>query len=91
MRGCQSEDGRWSLQNAYKGKTYFALERVGMPSRWNTLRALRVLGWWDQARRDTSKAAEQMRCTERERAKAVGNSEATGRPRRSVLSLGRIL
>jgi len=23
------------------------LERVGAPSRWNTLRALRVLKWWD--------------------------------------------
>jgi hypothetical protein len=42
--GC--EDGRWLLQNLYKGKTYFELERLGMPSRWNTLRALRVLKWW---------------------------------------------
>ncbi len=44
----QREDGRWCLQNRYKGKTYFALERVGAPSRWNTLRALRVLKWWDR-------------------------------------------
>ena len=29
-----------------KGKTYFELERFGAPSRWNTLRALRVLKWW---------------------------------------------
>jgi hypothetical protein len=35
------------LQNRYPGKTYFELERVGAPSRWNTLRALRVLKWWD--------------------------------------------
>ena len=41
-------DGRWSLEYAYKGKTYFQLERVGMPSRWNTLRARRVLKWWNQ-------------------------------------------
>ena len=40
------EDGRWSLQNSYRGKTYFELERLGAPSRWNTLRALRVLKWW---------------------------------------------
>jgi hypothetical protein len=40
-------DGRWPLQNVYKGKTHFELERVGAPSRWNTLRALRVLKWWE--------------------------------------------
>ncbi len=40
------EDGRWILQNSYKGKTYFEMERLGAPSRWNTLRALRVLKWW---------------------------------------------
>jgi hypothetical protein len=39
-------DGRWPLQNCWKGKTYFELERLGAPSRWNTLRALRVLKWW---------------------------------------------
>jgi hypothetical protein len=38
----------WLLQHAYKGKTYFELERLGAPSRWNTLRALRVLKWWDR-------------------------------------------
>jgi len=43
----QGQDGRWTLQNRYRGKTYFELERLGAPSRWNTLRALRVLKWWD--------------------------------------------
>ncbi len=33
----------WPLHNRYKGRTFFELERVGAPSRWNTLRALRVL------------------------------------------------
>jgi hypothetical protein len=42
----QGEDGRWSLQHSYKGKTYFELEEKGTPSRWNTLRALRVVKWW---------------------------------------------
>jgi hypothetical protein len=28
---------------AIPGKTFFELETVGQPSRWNTLRALRVL------------------------------------------------
>jgi hypothetical protein len=41
-------DGRWSLPYAYRGKSYFQMERVGGVSRWNTLRALRVLKWWEQ-------------------------------------------
>ena len=47
VRSSKREDGRWPLQNRYKGKTYFELERLGAPSRWNTLRARRVLQWWD--------------------------------------------
>lgn len=50
VRHGRREDGRWSLQHSYKGKTYFELERIGAPSRWNTLRALRVLKWWDRGR-----------------------------------------
>jgi hypothetical protein len=48
VRANRRKDGRWSLQHSYKGKTYFELERLGAPSRWNTLRALRILKWWDQ-------------------------------------------
>jgi hypothetical protein len=51
VRSAQSADGRWSLQNVYRGKTYFEMERLGAPSRWNTLRALRVLKWWEGERR----------------------------------------
>ena len=47
VRSSQHQDGCWLLQHSYKGKTYFELERLGAPSRWNTLRALRVLRWWD--------------------------------------------
>ena len=47
VRGRRGRDGRWSLEYSYHGKTYFQLERVGTPSRWNTLRALRVLKWWN--------------------------------------------
>lgn len=49
VQSTQRSDGRWSLQNRWKGKTYFELERLGAPSRWNTLRALRVLKWWDRS------------------------------------------
>ncbi len=42
----RKSDGRWVLQNRHPGKTYFEMEKVGEPSRWNTLRALRILKWW---------------------------------------------
>lgn len=51
VRSSRRSDGRWSLQHSYRGKTYFELERLGGPSRWNTLRALRVLRWWDRKKR----------------------------------------
>jgi hypothetical protein len=47
VRNRRREDGRWLLENNYRGKRYFELERLGAPSRWNTLRALRVLRWWE--------------------------------------------
>lgn len=42
-------DGRWVLQNRYPGKTFFEMETLGQPSRWNTLRSLRVLAWWERS------------------------------------------
>jgi hypothetical protein len=39
-------DGRWLLPKGYPGKTFFEMETPGEPSRWNTLRALRVLRWY---------------------------------------------
>ncbi len=47
VRSKRGEDGRWPLQHEYPGRTFFRLERSGAPSRWNTLRALRVLKWWE--------------------------------------------
>lgn len=49
----RGEDGRWTLQHSFPGKTYFELERRGAPSRWNTLRALRVLAWWERGGRES--------------------------------------
>lgn len=39
-------DGTWLLAKGYPGRSFFELEPAGEPSRWNTLRALRVLKWW---------------------------------------------
>ena len=39
--------GRWPLQNIYEGKSHFEMEAgEDTPSRWNTLRAMRVLDWY---------------------------------------------
>lgn len=38
-------DGRWSLEHVHPGAVHFEMEIAGEPSRWNTLRALRVLRW----------------------------------------------
>jgi hypothetical protein len=51
VRNSRREDGLWTLQHVYRGKTHFELERLGAPSRWNTLRASRVLRWWNRADR----------------------------------------
>jgi hypothetical protein len=48
VRSKQRRDGGWPLQHRHNGRTYFELERLGAPSRWNTLRALRVLKWWER-------------------------------------------
>jgi hypothetical protein len=48
LRSKQQPDGTWLLENTHRGKIHFALEDGdGRPSRWNTLRALRVLNWFD--------------------------------------------
>lgn len=41
------EDGRWPAYAGMAGRIYFELEQAGQPGRWNTLRGLRVLRWWE--------------------------------------------
>jgi hypothetical protein len=48
----RAADGRWPLQNPHPGQLHFEMDDGdGRPSRWNTLRAMRVLRWHDQAPR----------------------------------------
>jgi hypothetical protein len=40
-------DGRWPLQHTHRARVHFQMEEGdGKPSRWNTLRAIRVLRWY---------------------------------------------
>ncbi|GIT81223.1 hypothetical protein LLS1_28920 [Leifsonia sp. LS1] len=45
VAGKRGADGRWLLEAAIPGRTIVTMEQVGEPSRWQTLRALRVLAW----------------------------------------------
>lgn len=45
-------DDRWLQQAGQSGRVWLTLEPAGKPGRWNTLRALRVLRWWEAAYRD---------------------------------------
>ena len=49
LRSKQQADGTWLLENTHAGKVHFTLEDAdNQPSRWNTLRALRVLSWYEK-------------------------------------------
>ena len=51
LRSKRQPDGTWLLENTHPGAVHFALEDGdGRPSRWNTLRALRVLRWYERHR-----------------------------------------
>jgi hypothetical protein len=51
VRDKRQPDGTWLLENTHPGETQFEFEEGdGRPSRWNTLRALRVLDWYDRER-----------------------------------------
>jgi hypothetical protein len=49
VRAKRDDDGRWALENPHADQLDFDLgERDGEPSRWNTLRAMRVLRWHER-------------------------------------------
>ncbi len=45
----ETPEGKWKVQNHHTGRIYFHMEKTGSPSRWNTLRALRILKWWERS------------------------------------------
>ena len=49
VRSRRSDDGTWPLDWTPPGRVWFRMdEGPGEPSLWITLRALRVLRWWDR-------------------------------------------
>ena len=47
VEGNRDPEGRWPLQNVHEGEAHFQMDAgEGKPSRWNTLRAMRVLDWF---------------------------------------------
>ena len=47
VMGNRDPDGRWPLQNVHDGEAHFEMDDgEENPSRWNTLRAMRVLQWF---------------------------------------------
>ena len=49
VRSKRQADGRWLLENTHPGPAHVRYDDGdGRPSRWNTLRAGRVLAWWDR-------------------------------------------
>jgi hypothetical protein len=49
LRDKRRADGTWAADDVLRGASWWPPEPVGAPSRWITLRALRVLDWWDRA------------------------------------------
>lgn len=48
VRSKRDSAGRWPLENVHPGAVHFEMDEAeGKPSRWNTLRAMRVLRWFE--------------------------------------------
>lgn len=48
LKSKQRKDGTWPVQAKHPGQVHFDMEKTGTPSRFNTLRALRVLKKYDK-------------------------------------------
>ncbi|TFH31233.1 MAG: hypothetical protein E4G98_00475 [Promethearchaeota archaeon] len=48
LQNKRKKTGWWNQGSNWAGRTFFDLEPVSEPGRMNTLRALRVLRWWDR-------------------------------------------
>ena len=51
----RNKEGLWRLAANYPGQVHFEMEKAGKPSRWNTLRALRILKHFEINDRTTNR------------------------------------
>lgn len=49
----RNKDGKWLLQGKHPGQMHFDMEQIGKESRWNTLRALRILKSYNFIKNET--------------------------------------
>lgn len=49
VREKKTAEGKWKLEREFKGRCWLKYGRVGEGNEWITLKALRVLRWWDNA------------------------------------------
>lgn len=52
----QRRDGTWPVQARHVGKVHFDMEKTGIASRWNTLRAMKVLEYYNNDIKDKLKS-----------------------------------
>ena len=45
----RTKSGVWKMNSLHPGEQHFLMEKAGQPSRWNTLRALRILNFYKTA------------------------------------------
>ncbi len=48
IKSKRNPDGTWNLPAGHPGQVHFTMEKAGKPSRWNTLRVLRVLKCFEE-------------------------------------------
>ena len=53
----RNRQGTWNMQAAHPGQTHFTMEKAGTPSRWNTLRVLRILKHFEIEKMDVKMAS----------------------------------
>lgn len=58
LKNRRRPDGSWPVQHKYPGRSFFEMEKIGGPSRWNTLHALRVLKWWESLEKPAMKSSQ---------------------------------
>jgi hypothetical protein len=55
VRAGRQRDGTWLQGRRHPGRVWFEVDvPAGEPSKWLTLFATRVLGWWDSGTREAS-------------------------------------